>query len=288
MEKCIICNKKQIKQFTYHGFEYFKCPKCGLVSTFPYPTDEEIEKHYQKEFKKGNYRFLRNYSAQYRRVYRGFLREIKRHLNSDGRILSGIKILDIGCFTGDFLYMAAAEGAEVRGVELQKEAVEIADIKLPGRVVQKDIASNPFKNQEFDIITMFGLIEHVKDPASLISNVSKLLKKDGILVIQTPNSGSFLARTMKKYWPAYTPVEHIHLFTKKSVKLLLGKHQLKLVFFKNHFKILPVAYVYNMLDVFGPEIKKILKKFELVYNPNKSERSLPFYIGEMFIIAKKT
>ncbi len=284
---CIVCKKNQLKIFSYRGYNYFRCINCGMVTTYPLPSNVQIKKHYQAEFKKGNYKFLRVYSKQYERVYKGFIKEINKYLKSQGKTLNNLKILDIGCFTGDFLYLASREGADVKGIELQSDAVRLASVKLPGKILQKDISSNPFKGKRFDIVTMFGLIEHVKNPYQLVKNVSQLVKKGGIVVIQTPNSSSFFAKTLGRYWPPYTPVEHIHLFSKKGIEILLGNYRFEPIVYKSHFKILPLAYVYNMLDVFSPELKKIIKRFEVVYDPGKSTISLPFYIGEMFIIARK-
>lgn len=285
--KCVVCNHKQNKILSYKNFDYFKCINCGLVSTYPLPSKKEIKNHYKKEFNKGNYKFLRLYSKQYQKVYSGFLSEIEKYLINEGKSLNKLKILDIGCFTGDFLLLASIEGADVWGIELQKEAVRIADKKLPGRIKEKNISDNPFKKQKFDIITMFGLIEHIENPQKTIHEIKNMLKKDGILVIQTPNIDSVLAKLLQKYWPPYTPVEHIHLFGKKSINKILNNNDLQIKFSKNHYKVLPIAYVYNMLTVFGPEIKKIISKIEIIYDIKKSKISLPFYIGEMFIIAIK-
>ncbi len=284
---CIVCEGKQLKKFSYHNFHYFKCKKCGLVSTYPIPTKTRIKNHYKNEFHGGNYKFLRQFSKQYTKVYQGFTEELKKYLETENKKIKNLKILDIGCFTGDFLYSLSKEGADVFGVELQKDAVEIANHILPGKVIQADISENPFGKKKFDVVTMLGLIEHVQNPSQIMKNVSKIVKKGGVLVIQTPNSNSLFATILGKYWPPYAPIEHIHLLNKTSLNVLLKKNGFRSKIFKNHYKILPIAYVYNMLGVFGPEIKQLLKPIEKIYNPSKSKLSLPFYVGEMFIIAKK-
>lgn len=266
-------------------FKYYKCPSCQLVSTYPIPDKSQIKSHYKENFSKGNYKFLRDFAKQYHKIYKGFLKEIREYYLSENKKIDSVNLLDIGCFTGEFIFLASKENIDVYGIELQKDAVKIANKKLPGKVIARDIEHNPFKKR-FDIITMFGLIEHVEKPDKLIKNVSKLLKADGIIVIQTPNNGSIFEKILRKYWPPYSPIEHIHLFNKISITKLLSQNGLKIIKFKNHFKILPISYVYNMLNVFSPEFKKQIDKLPLV-NFNKSNSSFPFYIGEMFIIAKK-
>ncbi len=57
---------------------------------------------------------------------------------SQGKSLQGNSVLDIGCFTGEFLELLQDKGADVFGLELQTEAVDIANQKLPGKVYEAD------------------------------------------------------------------------------------------------------------------------------------------------------
>lgn len=287
MIKCIICNHIQKYLFTYHNnFDYYQCSSCGLVSTYPLPTTKTIKEHYKKKFQQGNYQLLRKYSNQYKRVYENFAEELEEALKDKKNKFKGLKVLDIGCFTGEFLEILKKRGADVYGIELQDDAVKIANKKLGDRVYKADVMGNEFPNMKFDIISLLGLIEHVTDPIRLLMRSSKLLRKDGILLIQTPNSGSFFAKVMKKYWPPYAPIEHIHLFSQKSLKILLEASGFQVLEIKSHIKPLPVGYIYNMLDNFGPEFKILFKPVQYLL-PIFEKISIPSYIGEVIIIAKK-
>jgi len=288
MIKCIICNRTQKYLFTYHkSFFYYICTSCVLVSTYPLPTVKMIKEHYKEKFRQGNYQLLREYSDQYKKVYENFAAELERALIDKKINFGELKVLDIGCFTGEFLEILQRKGADVYGIELQKEAVEIANKKLGGRVYKADIMDNEFPNMNFDIISLLGLIEHVTDPIRLLKKCSDLLKKNGIIFIQTPNSGSLFARIMRKYWPPYTPIEHIHLFSRSSLESVLKKEQFTNITFKQSWKKLPIGYVFDMLQNFGPEFYRIVKPFARIVHKIGKNISLPFYIGEMIIIAKK-
>lgn len=287
MIECILCNKPLQLIFKHQNHDYFKCDNCKIVSTHPYPSKTKLIKHYKNEFLQGNYKFIRTYSKEYNKIYSWFIKEIKSYYSTQNISLKNKSVLDIGCFTGEFLNLMKKEGCNVYGIELQKDAAKIANKKLKSkRVLAKDVASNPFGNKKFDIITMFGLIEHVENPYKLIADSTKKLNKNGILVIQTPNSESLFAILLRKYWPPYTPIEHIHLFSKKSINILLEINKLKVNKYKSHIKILPVSYVYNMLAVFSPELKKLIDNIPII-NVNKIRVAMPFYIGEMFLIAEK-
>lgn len=285
--KCIVCEKKTKKLFSYRSFTYTACTSCSHVSTLPYPTTKDMEKHYAKKFIKGNYELLQNFRSQYNEIYKGMIVVLEKQLHKEGKTLKGLSILDVGCFTGEFLLLLKEKGADVYGLELQKDAVRIANKSLPGRVKKADVMHDPFPKKRFDIIALLGVVEHVTDPILLLKQSHKLLKPNGFLLIQTPNSASFLAKTFGKYWPPFEPVEHIHLFGEKSMKIALKNTHFALRSFQPHWKKLPIQYVYNMLENFGPEIHKIIKPFHKIFSKIPKNVALPFYIGEMLIVAKK-
>lgn len=287
--KCLVCKTILFYQFTYQKkYNYYKCLRCGLFSTYPLPDRQTIKKHYKNRFQKGNYDLLRKYSKQYKRIYQNFTDEIEKTLLLKNKNqLRGLKVLDIGCFIGEFLELMKEKGAQVYGFELQKEAVKIANEKLHGRAYRIDVMNDKFPEQKFDIVTMIGLIEHVTNPIKLIKKCKKILKKDGLIFIQTPNTDSLFAKFMGKYWPPYSPVEHIHLFSRQSLEKVLRTNGFQHIQFKQSWKKLPIGYVYNMLKNFGPEFYVITKPFNFIINTVLKDFSFPFYIGEMIITAQK-
>jgi 2-polyprenyl-3-methyl-5-hydroxy-6-metoxy-1,4-benzoquinol methylase len=271
--------------FEYQHYSYYKCNDCDTVSTHPIPSKDVIENHYSKKFQGGNYSLIREYSTQYMRVYNGFCDLIEKKLASKGQNLNGKKVLDIGCFTGEFLQVIDSKGGDVFGLELQPDAVEIANSKFPGRIFKADVFSNDFPTIKYDIITMFGLIEHVVDPIRLLKQANELLNPGGLIVIQTPDSSSMIARIMGKFWFCYAPIEHIHIFSRKSIIHILSNMDNQNIEIKQHWKILPIAYVFNQFQNFGPEFEKMLKPLKFILN--KLKIPLPFYGGEMIVTAFK-
>lgn len=282
---CLVCKSTQRSIFRINGYDYRRCFTCGLVSTHPYPSKKEILKHYEKNFKTGNYQLLKKYNKQYRNVYKQFSLSLKSYLKEIGFHKSNPSILDVGCFTGDFLEIMRNDGYDVYGIELQKDAVNRANKKLKGRVKNADIMSKNIIKKRFDIVTMLGLIEHVVKPQEFITRAYELLNTGGILFIQTPNSNSTLAKILRKYWPPYSPVEHIHIFSENSIKILLKNAKFENTKIKRHIKKLPVSYVYNNFQNFGPHFYKLLKPLGGVLN--KVNLQLPFYVGEIMVFTKK-
>lgn len=285
--QCLICSQKQAKLFSYRNFNYYRCLSCAHVTTYPYPTRDEMEKHYQKKFKEGNYQLAQYYAQEYKVVYRQFVDLLEKELKKEHKSIKGLKVLDVGCFTGDFLVLMKEAGADVYGLELQEDAVKIANKKLHGRVKAADVMTDAFPKIQFDVITLLGIVEHVTDPIKLIRRSTQLLKKDGILMVQTPNSSSLLAKLTKRFWPPYAPVEHIHLFSRDSLLKALNLFGYKNATYTTHIKKLPLGYVYNQFQNFGPEFYRLLRPLGGII-AKLSSVSLPFYGGEMIMIAKKS
>lgn len=125
-------------------------------------------------------------------------------------------LLDIGCGTGGFL-AAIGQGYEKRGIELSPASAEIArafsgaDIFCgPLEQYQPDIES-------FDVITAFGVIEHVYDPTVLVSWARDHLRHSGLLVISTGDRTCDDALDAGDGWPYYWVEEHVSFFSGASL-----------------------------------------------------------------------
>jgi len=99
------------------------------------------------------------------------------------------RLLDAGCGPGFVVKnISAFEGWEVYGCEISPAAVNYAKEKLGlENVVSGNISDAGFEEESFDIITMWDVIEHIPDPGPFLSGLNRLLKKNGILFVHTPN-----------------------------------------------------------------------------------------------------
>ena len=197
-------------------------------------------------------------------------------------------MLDIGCFVGLFLDRIKEHNFITYGVELQPEAAKIASKKHEGRIYSGNIENcTDFPSNFFDVVTLFGVIEHVTAPNEILQYTRKILKYNGTIIIQTPNTSSMQACVLRKWWPPYTPIEHIYYYSAKNIKTILENNQFAVDRVITHCKYLPIKYVHKQCEHFAPELYKILNKI-MPYVPNTiSNCKLPFYGGEMLLAAKK-
>lgn len=278
---CLACQGRLQDWFYRGGYMFLKCPKCNSCTYRPLPTPKEIVSHYKSKYESGNYLLLREYSSQYVDIYRDIAKEL---INASGS-LKGHKVLDIGCFTGEFLEVIERSGAIGFGTELQKEALAIARKKFPDRVNRAKVNSFNLPKGKFQAVTLLGLIEHVTGPNKLIKLVYEKLRMGGVIVFQTPDSGSLVAKLIGKWWPPLAPIEHIFLFSSAGLSRLLKRHGFKEINVAPHVKWLPVSYVYKQFHNFGPHFAKILSPLDSLLN--RLDFKLPFYAGEIIVTAKK-
>jgi len=102
--------------------------------------------------------------------------------------LKGKKFLEVGCGMGYFSEMAQKNGAIVTGIDVGKKLVEKSRQKVPnGKFIIASISNLPFKDETFDLILCTEVIEHVENQNKGLSEVFRVLKKGGYLVLTTPN-----------------------------------------------------------------------------------------------------
>lgn len=134
-------------------------------------------------------------------------------------------ILDLGSGTGDFLKAANNDHWKIYGVEPNEKARTIA--------AEKNIFLEPestnFNDSQFDVITMWHVLEHVPDLENQLQELDRLLKKDGTLFIAVPNFKSYDAKHYQEFWAAYDVPRHLWHFSKKSISTLFAKHQFELI-----------------------------------------------------------
>ncbi|MCC7289871.1 class I SAM-dependent methyltransferase [bacterium] len=102
--------------------------------------------------------------------------------------LKGKKVLDIGCGHGYLLAYLESKGCETFGVDISKNAIEKArKISKKTKYFVLDAREIPLKSEYFDYIFCVEALEHFEDLVAYFREQYRLLKKDGKLIISTPN-----------------------------------------------------------------------------------------------------
>ena len=197
------------------------CKECGLVYRYHKLEGREAEKLYSKDFFEQGYIDKNNQERLIKNGHR-LLEEITKY-HTRG------KILDVGAGTGCYLKAAKEEGWEEFGVELSSFATEFARKKFGLEIFNGKLEDAIFPDDFFDVVIMVHTIEHLPDPANFLREIHRILKKDGIIYLSTPNFDSFNARRFKEKWWALQPEYHLYFFSPKTLRAMLKKCNFKII-----------------------------------------------------------
>lgn len=146
-----------------------------------------------------------------------FLENVKTEINFVNQ-LPPSKILDVGCGLGFFL-SGIDDKHEKFGLELSAYACEHA--KKYARIYDCPIENLQIEDDSFDVVVSHHVIEHVDKPEEFLTKIKKVLKKDGLLILSTPDFESVCAKLFQEKYRMLFDKTHVNLFSFNSLKRLL-------------------------------------------------------------------
>jgi spore maturation protein CgeB len=285
-QRCPICNQNAPFYCTKDRASYYKCDFCKAIFQHPLPVLQEMMDYANKEYSSGLYKEyldaneLKNATFRYRfeKVLEVF--KVTNH--------SGIspRILDIGCSNGRFIDVAIQNSIDAWGLELSENAIAAATPEVRKKIYHGD--ANKIANlgiEKFNIITAFDLIEHLFDPIEFLNNLQKLITKDGIVILTTPDTGNMLRPLMGKSWPMLQPFQHTVLLSRKSARILLQKTNYQDIHISSTKKTFTPEYLFGQLRGPSPSIYKAYEKIKGAIPQFIRNSKFQVNIGEMMITA---
>jgi SAM-dependent methyltransferase len=191
---------------TRKTFAIVRCAGCGLIFTNPMP---DLHSAYQDVVDPV---YLAS-EKQRRETARHVLSTI-RSCVPEGRG----RLLDVGCNTGLFLD-EAAPFFDVEGVELSQWAA--AEAAKRHKVHMLPISDLDL-GARFDVVTLFGVIEHFDNPMREIQAIARVLKPGGLLVVYTGDVSGWLPRLLGKRWWWYQGM-HLFYFSFRTLRAMLER-----------------------------------------------------------------
>lgn len=226
MNRCILCGNEGYrilfkKKFQNKDYKIVRCSFCRLVYLIPRPSKEENKKLYDSEYFQGRgFDKTVDYSKEYKE---GNIVEYERIFKLIRKYRDAGTILDVGCGMGGFLDLASKSGWKVYGLEISEYAAGILKERFGEGIVNSAIKEGLFKDDFFDVINMMEIIEHLLDPIESLKVMRKYLKSGGILLVQTGNIESFLAKIKGKNWAYILVPGHTFYFSPQTVRMALEK-----------------------------------------------------------------
>ena len=233
-ETCPLCGASKTNfqnWFEYDAVKVQKCSSCQFRFLNPYLSPESMIKIYSSR------QSMASANEKLEKYYEDFEgSETERGFQESLRVLEDLgtrrSLLDIGCGRGKFLETAQKRGWEIAGIEPGVEHMLYAKEKLKMNVLNTSLEEAQFPSGQFDVITLWDVIEHVENPKEVLKKLNTWLKSGGLILLATPNHESllnFFARTayvlsggiIKKPLTYFFVSEHILYFTPSSLRRLI-------------------------------------------------------------------
>jgi SAM-dependent methyltransferase len=186
---------------TGEDFGILRCSQCGIGVTDPMPQNLAP---YYRAYYGGRHGFTAAFRAKQRL---GLVRKKTKER-------SGRNLLDVGCGEGTFLLAAREDGWIPTGTEMNPKPA-----RMLGLEVLADLAA--FESTgEFDCITMWHSLEHLRNPLEAFQSIHRLLKPDGWLFVAVPDAGGWQARSFGQHWLHLDVPRHVYHYGRRSLRLL--------------------------------------------------------------------
>ena len=212
-DRCPLCQSDNLNShLVLDGIRTASCASCEFMFTQDTLPLADIDQFYID-----GYHDRRHMDGQ--RVNARINVELLRHFCPD---LSGKSLLDVGSGYGFFLdRLRHASAKRLAGIELsqaqRKYAVEELRLETLGQL--DDLTGN----DQFDVITIFEVIEHIPTPPEFIQKVCQHLKVGGSLIVGTDNFTSDVVKVLGEGFPKWIPHEHVSFFTPATLEEMLAK-----------------------------------------------------------------
>lgn len=159
------------------------------------------------------------------------------------------KVLELGCSHGSFVALLRQAGYDASGMEMSPWVVEFAQQTFDIPMLVGPVENIELEAGTFDVVALMDVLEHLPDPVGTMSHALRLLKPDGILLIQTPQAKdemiySTLVETKAPFLEQFKSDEHLYLFTQSSATALFAKLGAGFIQFEQ-----PIFHQYDMFFV---------------------------------------
>jgi len=190
---------------TLETFAVLQCESCGLAHTSPQPDD--LGPYYAYPY------YGNRHSFTLRLCIKRRIRYVEKSVVPHERL----SLLDIGCGDGSFLLAAKERGWQVKGTELNPQ---------PAREQGLDVRESVDEfagHHQFDCITMWHTLEHMRDIPSMMNSIARLLKPQGRLIIAVPDFGGIQACLFGPRWLHVDVPRHLYHFNSNALHSCLKR-----------------------------------------------------------------
>ncbi len=247
---CPLCESRNTNFFTRkNNHSVYQCNACGFLFVYPLPTSVDVYDESYFSGAENGFGYV-DYDTDKEPMiptFEKYLDLITEHLSKKNKnSIKGLKLLDVGAATGFFMNLARNRGMYVTGVELSDYAASIGRARGL-KIITGDLESAQLPSESYDVVTLCDVLEHVQNPKQFLAEVHRVLKRGGIVVINTPHAGSMVAQTLGRHWHLIVPPEHLHYFSAENLAKYLNQNGFDVTLNTTIGKRFTFQYIFKML-----------------------------------------
>lgn len=250
-----------------------RCRRCGLQYVSPRVTGTDIVDAYSRG---DDPAYVSQVEAR-ERTFADAVSRIERLAGGRGRLL------DVGTAAGAFLAAARGRGWEVEGCEPNRWMAEWGAHHYGIPIRTGELFEQDLQPRSFDVVTLWDVIEHTPDPSLVVRHVAGLLKPGGLLVVNYPDIGSWIARLLGRRWPFLSSV-HLYYFTRETMARFLEARGFEIVDMRPHMQRLEMDYLLSRGAVVSPALSRVSRG--VARGLRLSRCQAPYWIGQTFVAAR--
>lgn len=253
-----------------HHPQIVQCNYCGFVYANPRWAEDELLAAYTAVEDKT---YVTERSGR-EITFRHHLRHLEKWTGPG----NGRSLLDVGAYIGVFVEVAQEAGWQAIGVEPSDWAAGEAQ-KRGLHVITGTQDAPELEGRQFDLITMWDVIEHVDDPAAEMTKAYHLLKPGGWLAVHTMDVGSLTARLMGPRWPWYMDM-HLHYFSRPTMREMLTLAGFEVAWMGTRGRYLSLGYMATRVSGLNRTVGKVVET--AVAKLHLSSLALPVNFSDLF------
>lgn len=226
--RCPLCNHHATQRLTdrlRHGERrpVYYCPQCELGMLPEKQDQRKLQAYYGSEYRRTFTPVLTQATdpaalfATYAPFQAGRLALLRPHLTRR------MRLLEIGCSAGMFLYHVRPLVREAVGVDYDVASARYAARKCRCRVLTDCADDEVLRDGPFDAVCLFQTLEHVKDPVAFMRMVRRFVRPGGLVHVEVPNLRDALLHLydLPRHRQFYFHRAHLWYFTARSLRLVM-------------------------------------------------------------------
>src|SRR2546425_2918764 len=183
------------------SWSFWECARCAVLFQHPMPTFEVLQSYYAGYSTANDIAPALSRGSRYGRL-RWWFHRLTGDVDPRDFVPAarGARILDYGCGAAPYLGYFHSKGARISGAEIAPSVVKAYQSAGFDVALIHGIEHIPFPDEEFDIVYMMQVIEHIARPHAFLGEVRRVLKPAGELYLAMPNARSIWRKVFARHW----------------------------------------------------------------------------------------